>query len=77
MHSRPFHYLQRVRGFQDNFCRYLVPNIRRYALVQLISLSAVSDSMALHETSGHVSNTPCESCVISFLVLSFKFLYVQ
>ena len=38
---------------------------------------SVTDSMALPVTSGHVSNTPCESCDLSFVVLSFELLYVQ
>ena len=29
----------------------------------------VTDSMALPVISGHVSNTPCESCDLSFAVL--------
>ena len=38
---------------------------------------SVTDSMALHLTWGHVSNTLYESCDLSFVVLSFKLLYVQ
>ena len=38
---------------------------------------SATDSMALPVASGRVSNTPCESCDPSLVVLSFELLYVQ
>ena len=39
---------------------------------------SVTDSMVLPVTSGHVSNTSCESCVFLFFSsFSFELLHVQ
>ena len=70
---------------------YLIKIISKYKLFTLFALylqivkrlnfhkyiTFVSDSMALPVTSGHVNNTPCESCDFLFVALSFELLYVK
>ena len=59
-------------------CTWLFWTLKSHFYWHLEILSpCVMDSTALPMTSGHVSNTPCKSCDLSFVVLSLELLYAQ